>query len=244
MSEWFKDWFNSPYYHRLYAYRDAEEAAAFIDRIIEKLDPPAGAFMLDLACGKGRHARQLASKGFDVTGIDLSTESIREAEKTSTDRLTFYVHDMRLPFRINYFDIVFNLFTSFGYFETEREHLNALKTVSNALKPGGLFVLDFLNVVYSERRGNEHTEKDIQGAHYVIDKKTDAEHFYKKISVTAPELPHALSYEERVRKFGLEDFKSMFGKVSLEITQLFGDYMLHPFDAQQSNRLIIVAKKI
>ena len=78
---WFKDWFNSPYYHQLYFKRDEAEAAKFIDKLIDYLKPPQGSLMLDVACGKGRHSRQLASKGFDVTGIDLSTDSIKEAKK-------------------------------------------------------------------------------------------------------------------------------------------------------------------
>ena len=69
---WFKDWFNSPYYHQLYFKRDDKEAEAFIDKLINYLKPPAGSTMLDVACGKGRHSIQLANKGFDVTGIDLS----------------------------------------------------------------------------------------------------------------------------------------------------------------------------
>ena len=76
---WFKDWFNSPYYHQLYFNRDDREAAAFIDKLINYLKPVPGSSMLDVACGKGRHSIQLANKGFDVTGIDLSNDSINEA---------------------------------------------------------------------------------------------------------------------------------------------------------------------
>ncbi len=65
-----------PYYHQLYFNRDDKEAAAFIDKLIEHLKPAPGATMLDVACGKGRHSIQLAGKGFDVTGIDLSEDSI------------------------------------------------------------------------------------------------------------------------------------------------------------------------
>ena len=77
---WFKDWFNSPYYYKLYFQRDAAEAALFIDKLIDHLKPATGASMLDVACGKGRHSIQLASKGFEVTGIDLAEDSIMEAK--------------------------------------------------------------------------------------------------------------------------------------------------------------------
>ena len=113
---WFKDWFNSPYYHNLYFKRDENEAAAFIDNLVNYLSPAPGSKMLDVACGRGRHSIQLAAKGFDVTGIDLSEDSINYALQFEKDNLHFYQHDMRLPFRINYYDFAFNFFTSFGYF--------------------------------------------------------------------------------------------------------------------------------
>ena len=127
MQVWFKDWFNSPYYHLLYQNRDESEASRFIERLLEHLHPPKNARMLDIACGKGRHALQLASKGYDVTGIDLSPESIKFAEQFSHEKLQFFVHDMRRPFWIRYFNYAFNFFTSFGYFETMREHDGRLK---------------------------------------------------------------------------------------------------------------------
>ncbi|MDQ6761961.1 MAG: class I SAM-dependent methyltransferase, partial [Bacteroidota bacterium] len=147
---WFKDWFNSPYYHQLYFKRDESEAAAFINKLIEHLQPAPASLMLDIACGKGRHSRMLAAKGFHVTGIDLSTDSIIEAKKFDAENLEFFVHDMRLPFWINYFDYAFNFFTSFGYFNTRREHDNSIRTIAQSIKPGGIFVIDYLNVHYAE----------------------------------------------------------------------------------------------
>ena len=97
---WFKDWFNSPYYHQLYFKRDEAEAKKFINKLIEHLQPAKESFMLDIACGRGRHSRILAAMGFDVTGIDFAAESIKEAKKFETENLHFFVHDMRLPFWI------------------------------------------------------------------------------------------------------------------------------------------------
>src|SRR5215207_10157301 len=129
-NQWFRQWFDSPYYHQLYFNRDEQEATAFLNQLIDHLQPRPGSFMLDVASGRGRHSKILAAKGFDVTGIDLSISSINEAKKYESDNLHFFQHDMRLPFRINYFDIVFNLFTSFGYFGTERENDNVIRTMA------------------------------------------------------------------------------------------------------------------
>ena len=108
MKSWYRSWFNSPYYHLLYADRDEKEAAEFINNLVDHLKPQPGSRMLDVACGNGRHARQLATKGFQVTGIDLSENSISEAENDQSENLHFFVHDMRKLFWINYFDYTFN----------------------------------------------------------------------------------------------------------------------------------------
>ena len=86
---WFKQWFDSSFYHQLYANRDEKEAAAFIDELINELEPAADSRMLDLGCGSGRHSKYLASKGFDVTGIDLAASSVRQAKRSEREKLAF-----------------------------------------------------------------------------------------------------------------------------------------------------------
>ena len=240
---WFKDWFNSPYYHQLYFNRDEQEAAAFIDKLIDYLKPAPGSTMLDIACGKGRHSIQLAGKGFDVTGIDLSEDSIKEALKHDAANLHFYRHDMRLPFWINYFDYGFNFFTSFGYFKTRREHDNAIRTIAQSVKPGGYFVMDYLNVHYAEDHLIHQTEKEMEGINFIITKWYDETHFFKKIVVEDEALHEPITYTEKVAKFSLGDFNDMFAFHHLQIQEVFGDYALGSYDVKKSPRLIMVAKK-
>ncbi|MEO7314845.1 MAG: class I SAM-dependent methyltransferase [Ginsengibacter sp.] len=241
---WFKDWFNSPYYHQLYFKRDEREAAEFIDHLVERLQPQPGATMIDIACGKGRHSVQLASKGFDVTGIDLSEGSIREAKDWENDNLHFFVHDMRLPFRINYFNFAFNFFTSFGYFDTRREHDNAIRTVAQSLKPNGEFVIDFLNVQYAEEHTIHQSDIEIGDVNFHITKWFDDVHFFKRIIVEDKALDAPLEHLEKVVKFTLEDFKSMLGSHQLKVQEVFGDYDFSDYDVKKSPRLIIRATKI
>jgi SAM-dependent methyltransferase len=240
---WFVEWFNSPYYHLLYFKRDEAEAAAFINKIVEHLNPPAGAFALDIACGRGRHSIELASKGFDVTGIDLSEFSIAEAMEYENDKLHFYVHDMRLPFWINYFDYAFNLFTSFGYFRTRREHENSIRTVTQSLKPGGVFVIDYLNVHYAEDHVVHQSEVAVDGINFVLTKWFDETHFYKKIVIEDDKLMEPLEYLEKVTKFSLGDFTEMLAYHQMQVQEVFGDYDLNNYDVKKSPRMIIVAKK-
>jgi 2-polyprenyl-3-methyl-5-hydroxy-6-metoxy-1,4-benzoquinol methylase len=241
---WFKDWFNSPYYHQLYFNRDDKEAAAFIDNLINYLKPLPGSSMLDVACGKGRHSLQLANKGFDVTGIDLSDDSITEALQYETDTLHFYNHDMRLPSWINYFDYAFNFFTSFGYFKTRREHDNAIRTIAQAIKMNGTFVMDFLNVHYAEDQLVHQSEKEIEGINFIITKWYDETHFYKKIIIEDESLEEPLIYTEKVAKFSLGDFTEMFAYQGLQIQEVHGDYSFANYDVKKSPRMVMIAKKM
>lgn len=243
-NEWYKKWFNSRYYHKLYFDRDEEEAEAFIGRLIDHLKPLPRSRMADIACGKGRHSKFLATKGFEVTGIDISDESIHEAKTFEKDNLHFFVHDMRLLFWINYFDYAFNFFTSFGYFGTRREHDDALRTIAASLKPGGIMVIDYLNVHYVEGRMVKHEEKWIEETKYTIHRWHDAHYFYKQIMVTDPALDAPITHTEKVAKFSLGDFTDMLQFQKVQVSEVFGDYNLSPYDIRKTPRLIVVAKKL
>jgi SAM-dependent methyltransferase len=241
---WYKDWFNSPFYHRLYFERDEKEAKAFIHKLIHFLQPPPGSRMLDAACGRGRHSRMLAELGFDVTGFDLSFDSINYAKHLGQkDNLNFYQHDMRLPFWINYFDYAFNFFTSFGYFATRREHDDAMRTIAASLKPAGIFTIDYLNTHYVEDHLVHHELKNIAGTSYEIHRWDDENHFYKKIIVSDASLKAPEEYTEKVAKFSLGDFTDMLSFQNIQVIEVFGDYNLVPYDVRKTPRLIIVARK-
>lgn len=244
MQTWFKDWFNTAYYHQLYFKRDDKEAAAFIDQLIEHLKPAPGSLMLDVACGKGRHSIQLAAKGYDVTGIDLSKDSILEALKSETEYLHFFQHDMRLPFWMNYFNYAFNFFTSFGYFRTQREHDNAIRTIAQSLRQKGMFVMDYLNVHYAEDNLIHHSEKELEGINYIITKWFDETHFYKKIEVEDEALEEPQIFIEKVAKFSLGDFTDMFAYQGMQIKEVYGDYNFANYSIKTSPRLIMIAEKI
>ena len=147
---WFKDWFNTEYYHILYSDRDFKEAEIFIKKLAQYNALPPHSSIIDLACGKGRHSYFLHHLGYDVLGVDLSEESIAFAKKEFTNNgLAFDVHDMRDELYPNVVsqkvDAVYNLFTSFGYFDDEQDDRKVFASVHHALNEGGIFVLDFLN---------------------------------------------------------------------------------------------------
>ncbi|HRG60201.1 MAG TPA: class I SAM-dependent methyltransferase [Bacteroidia bacterium] len=240
--EWFEDWFNSPYYHLLYSHRDEEEANRFMQNLLAQLKPDASSRILDLACGKGRHAQFIATKGYDVIGIDLSENSIQEALLKSTSNLQFFEHDMRFPFRINYFDYVFNLFTSFGYFNNQRDEINTIKSVALNLKPSGMVVIDFFNAAKVMQMTAKCSEqKTIDGIAFDWKKSIVDKSVIKEINVNdAGEVHH---YKEQVRLLTLADFEHYFAKAGLKLAATFGDYQLSPFDVNTSERLIMIAQK-
>lgn len=245
MSEhsWYRQWFDSPFYHKLYFERDDMEAAAFITKLVAHLAPGPNSRMLDVACGKGRHSKILASMGYFVTGLDISSDNIEYAKQFESRNLEFYIHDMRLPFRGNYYDYAFNFFTSFGYFRTRREHDDAIRTIAKSLHPGGKFVIDFLNVHYAEDQLMHHETRVLDGSTYNIHRWDDESHFYKKIVVTDPLLAKPLEYTERVAKFTLGDFTDMLSYQDLRVEEVFGDYNFGAYDTRKVPRLIIIAKK-
>lgn len=239
--KWFEAWFNSPYYHILYQDRDQEEAELFIDNLIRFLNPEKNAVFLDLACGKGRHAVYLNKKGFRTIGIDLSPESIAYASHYENDTLQFYVQDMRKPFRINYFSHVLNLFTSFGYFELERDDMAVMHTIHKTLQPHGTFVLDFMNVQRVKTCLVEQEKKTVSGITFQIDKQIKDNFIFKRIRFS--DKGEQYDYLERVKALTLKDFEKYLMAAHLKIVNLFGNYQLEPFDPASSERLIIIAKK-
>ncbi|MBI1780329.1 MAG: class I SAM-dependent methyltransferase [Sphingobacteriales bacterium] len=242
--EWFKDWFSSPYYHLLYFEHGKQEAAAFIDKLVDHLKPASNSLMLDVACGKGRHSILLAEKGFVVSGIDLSIENITVTKQFEKENLHFYQHDMRMPFWVNYFDYAFNFFTSFGYFKTKREHDNSIRTMANAIKEDGILMIDYLNVHYAENHLIHKLEKQVNGINYFITKWFDETHFYKKIVVEDDALEEPVEHTERVAKFSLGDFTEMMAYQGVQVQEVFGDYQLSRYDVINSPRMIVIGKKI
>lgn len=241
-TDWFETWFGSPYYKILYANRDELEAQAFARRIIQYLQPLKNSAMLDIACGEGRFARQLADCGYDVTGIDLSNLNIEKARQFENEHLHFFVHDMRFPFYINYFDYAFNFFTSFGYFTRDRDHLMAAKSFSSALKKGGLLVIDYLNIEYTLNTLVAHEKIEREGYSFDIRRKLENGHIIKEITLTDSNSGEK-HFVESVAAFSLADFIRMFKQCNLSLVSTFGDYELGSYHPIDSPRMIMIFKK-
>lgn len=236
---WFESWFDTKYYHILYKERNDEEAQLLMDNLTHYLNLPEDAKILDLACGKGRHAIYLNSLDYEVTGVDLSENSIAEASKFANNKLHFKVHDMREPFEEKY-DAIFNLFTSFGYFEDNEDNYKTIKAIHDSLTETGFAVIDFMNVDYVLENLVENEVKSVEGIDFHIKRYLKEGYIYKEIDFE--DQGEKFHYTEKVQALRLEDFEQIMEQAGIFLLDIFGDYKLRKFYTTQSERLIMIFK--
>ena len=236
---WYASWFNTPFYHILYKDRNYSEAENFMYNLTNYLNIPENGKILDLACGKGRHSIYLNKIGFNVTGVDLSKNSIAYAKQFENDTLKFNVHDMCKPYH-EQFDAVFNLFTSFGYFENEEDNLNTIKAIKANLNEVGFGVIDFLNSDYVINNLVTEDIKTIEGIEFHQKRYVKDGYIVKNISFSAE--GKDFKFQERVRAFTLADFEALFEKAGVYLLDVFGDYKLNKYHKNTSKRLILMFK--
>jgi 2-polyprenyl-3-methyl-5-hydroxy-6-metoxy-1,4-benzoquinol methylase len=245
---WFQVWFNKEDYHTLYGHRDVNEAKTFISSLNNYIGQK-GLKILDAGCGAGRHVHAWSELGHDAHGFDLSPNSIHAAKEKALEltlKCKFEVLDLRdLHKEEDYagkFDIVTNLFTSFGYFTEEKDHLSVIKGFAQALKSEGILIMDYLNPEYSKSRlipSETITRKEIE---FIISRHFDGEFFNKTIKYTENSGKEN-SYTERVKAWEIDELKKLLSSVGLQTQSCFGDYSLVEY-ATDSPRMIVIAKKL
>ncbi len=236
---WYTSWFDTPYYHILYKDRNYREAQVFMDNLTHYLNLPENANVLDLACGKGRHSIYLNQLGFTVLGADLSENSIAAANKNANEKLQFKVHDMREPFEEK-FDAIFNLFTSFGYFENDEDNLTTLIAIKESLSEYGFAVIDFMNVPNVIETLVPTETKTVDGIDFHITRYLKEGHIYKEIDFE--DKGQKYHFTEKVKALTLKDFEELMEQAGIYLLDTFGDYKLKKFHKTESERLIMIFK--
>ncbi len=236
---WFASWFDTPYYHILYKDRNYREAQLFMDNLTHYLNLPEDAKVLDLACGKGRHSIYLNQLGYTVLGVDLSENSIDIANKNANDTLHFKVHDMREPFEEKY-DAIFNLFTSFGYFEDDADNLKTLKAIKNSISEYGFAVIDFMNVPFVLDNLVAEEVKTVENIDFHLKRYLKDGFIIKEIDFD--DQGQHYHFSEKVRALTLEDFTQMMDEAGIYLLDTFGDYKLKKYQKKTSERLILIFK--
>ena len=244
--EWYKDWFADERYLTLYKNRNNDEASEALDLIERTTSVDKTAAILDLACGAGRHSINLAKRGYNnITAIDLSPTLIREAikqAKCEAVKINFIQQDMREI--SGSYDLVINLFTSFGYFDSDEENGSVIERVANSLRKNGFFVLDFLNANLLEKNLIPHDKIVMNESGETVDLLREIRdgRVEKKIRISNND-GTATEFHESVRLFHLNELSKMFTDSRLHITSIFGNYDGSPFEEGSSPRLILVAQK-
>ena len=240
-TDWFTSWFDTKFYHILYKHRDHKEARLFMANLVSYLQLKKGDKVLDLACGKGRHSVFLNSLGLDVIGADLSKNSIDYANQFKNDMLNFIQHDMREPMK-NSYDAIFNLFTSFGYFEDDSEDIKVLENIKNGLKNSdSVAVIDFLNVEYAVKNLVAKETVVREEATFNINRSLNNGYIIKEIEVVVD--GESSTYFERIKYLDLPKMEFYLKKVGLKLKHTFGDYNLEEFNVSTSSRLILIISK-
>ncbi len=240
MTEWFEQWFGEEYL-RLYPHRDDHDARRLTELIASRVTV-RGRRLLDLACGPGRHAAQFRRLGADVVGFDLSMPLLSRARlQHGTHGLVFVRGDMRrLPFKEDSFDVVVNLFTSFGYFTEDAQHADVLRAAAAILRVGGRVVLDFLNADALRRSLIAHEEMAVGAQRVAVERHitSDGRFVVKEIHLT----DDGRSFVERVRLFSLQELRSMMEDAGLEVAAPLGDYEGRAV-SETSPRVILIGER-
>ena len=245
---WYVNWFSSKLYLELYKHRNEDDARNLINLIQRTLPLKKDDKVLDVACGEGRHSIELARRGFNVTGFDLSKFLISEAKrhhKALPERfikVNFLNRDMkRFDFK-NSFDAVVNLFTSFGYFSKDEDNFRVIQNVSSSLKKNGYFVFDFLNGNYLKKNIVPYDKKMFQGKEFIQKRRIENDFVIKEITIRSG--ARKTAYEEILKLYDIGTLKKVFADNSLKTIHSFGDYYGNKFSKDKSQRLILIAQKL
>jgi SAM-dependent methyltransferase len=245
---WYKDWFSSKFYLKLYKHRNDEDARDLVNLIQRTLPLKKDDQVLDIACGAGRHSLELARRGYNVTGLDLSSYLINEArnlcKKAPENKLhvDFLIKDMRDFNFKGKFDLAVNLFTSFGYFEDDQENFKVIKNASNSIRKGGWFILDFINKDHIIENLVPYSRNKIGDEVLHQRRRIDGDFIIKDIRITS--WKKELKYKEVLKLYSLSELKKTFESFSLNIINKYGDYFGNPYNLKKSGRIILFAQKL
>lgn len=243
MKDWFKKWFASDEYLSVYSHRNQLDAEDIINLILRNISVDYGSSVLDAACGAGRHSIFLANKGFKVTAFDLSKNLLRIG-KTNAQNLNadvdFLCGDIRDIFFTRSFHLVLNMFTSFGYFDTDKENFSFFKNAKKFIVEDGYLVLDYINANFLKNNLVEESEKIINGRTIIEKRRIQEDKVIKNIEIRNN--GETKSFIESVKLYDYEILENNFVKLGYKVHEVFGNYKGDIFDNNSSDRLIIIFK--
>ncbi|MCK9282338.1 MAG: class I SAM-dependent methyltransferase [Melioribacteraceae bacterium] len=244
MNEWYKDWFSSEFYTTVYAHRNDSDAKLLSELILSKVELKKDDYILDAACGAGRYSKIFAGYDFNVVGFDLSLVllNLALADNHHFNKNHFLINsDIRSTYFKRKFSLIFNLFTSFGYFNTEKENFLFFQNALDFIDENGVLVFDYFNSSYIKKNVIPYSEKNVDGFLVKETRITQDNRVIKNIDVTANN--QTLSFLESVALYDHDFLIDKFNSLGYNITDVYGDYKGSPFNEENSERIIIFMKK-
>jgi SAM-dependent methyltransferase len=241
---WFRRWFGDAY-KKLYPHRDEREALHQVTYLLRTLPVTPEWRILDVGCGQGRHLEILRKHGFTAVGLDLSASLLQDAAHRD---LSVVRGDMRkLPFRSEAFDLVTSFFTSFGYFATFAEDVEALAQFASVLKPGGHLFLDLLNKTHLIKNLVPVDRRHMAGAEVIQRRRLEGSVVIKEIEIhraaSGGEGATVERHEERVRLYESADLRDPAARLGLTEVAAFGDETGCPYHPEKSPRMSLLFRK-
>jgi len=222
--------------------RATDTEAEFISSVLE-----AEGLLLDLCCGTARHSLNLAEKGWNVVGLDISLRLLRVARGNMKRKRGFPLvrGDMQhLPFRANSFHSVVSMFTSFGYLPSEAEDRSSLGEIARILDQGGCFLVDVANREHLLRVFQKKDWGEFP-SFYMLEKRAldaNASKLHSQWTIVDKQEGRVQVFNHNLRLYTLAQLQKMLRMARLHAKRLYGDYDHQAFQ-QDSPRLIILADK-
>ncbi|MCK4753777.1 MAG: methyltransferase domain-containing protein [Calditrichia bacterium] len=241
VTNWYENWFGNEYL-TVYAHRDEDEARELVQLILTCINLDKNAKIIDLCCGQGRHAFLFAQEGFEVYGFDLSRTLLQVAKyKNDQSNNTFFIQaDMRYLPAMHSFDLLLNLFTSFGYFETDIENKIVFQQFHQVLNTGGYFVFDYFHTPYILANLERYQSEQIGDLTVELERFIEGSRVQKIIRLNRQ--GKQSTFYESVKMYKPDQILKMMEETSLSVRYIFGDYKGSPL-SEDSERIIIIGQK-
>lgn len=242
--DWFVEWFNTEEYLNVYKHRNETDAECHIKFLLSKIKLNPNASILDMACGSGRHSILFAKYGYKVTGVDLSEKLLTEAKllaERENLKIEFIQADIREFYTEKKFDLILNLFTSFGYFESDEENFLLFYKAYSLLNTNGYFVFDYFNKNFLIKNLVPYSEETNDKYSIIQERKIVDQRVVKKITIIRN--GESKKYFESVKLYDSYNLTAKMKEIGFEIVQLFGDFAGNEFDENSSPRFIAICKK-
>ncbi len=235
-TEWYKDWFASDYYQLVYKHRDNNDAKRFLELILSKIELTKDSIILDAACGAGRHLKYLQEVGYkNLNGFDLSLPLLKNAKDNKVKNVIN--SDIRTVFYKCKFDLILNIFTSFGYFEDDRDNFLFFNNAKEFLRPEGILVFDYFNTNYLVKNLVLESNSKIDDIAINEKRRIEKERVEKTIILKTNEMQ--INFKESVKLYSPEFLINRFQEIGYKVCGIYGSYNGADFDINLSDRIIL-----